>query len=132
MLENGNLQILFADVSTFHKLKREFIKWNESKQLLGYIFTCCITLAPSSTLFAGFTIQSLILVLLCYLASRKEESSREYGFTWLQLRSLGKNLGRRGWGTADIFCHHLDFTCYNIGCVLHCLDKSTSRPEHLL
>ena len=30
----------------------------------GYIFACCIALAPSFPLVAGFTVQSLLAVLL--------------------------------------------------------------------
>ena len=91
----------------------ESMTWSESKQIFGYIFTCSIALAPSLTLFAGFTIQTLIIVPLCRLASTEEGSYWEYGSTCLQLRFLRKNLGRRG--TTDIFCHNLHVACYNIG-----------------
>lgn len=42
-------------------------KWSKNKKIVGYIFTCCISLASSLSLLAGFVVQSLIAVLLCQL-----------------------------------------------------------------
>ena len=55
-------------------------------------------MAPNSPLLSGFTIKSLLTVLLCQLASAEEGGSLEYRCAWLQLRNLRKNLGRLGWG----------------------------------
>ena len=53
----------------------ESMKQSESKQLAGFIFTCCISLGPTSPLLAGFTVQSLLAVLLCQLVSTEEVNS---------------------------------------------------------
>ena len=40
------------------------IKWSVSKQLVGYIVTCCIALASSLPLLAGFAVESLLAEVL--------------------------------------------------------------------
>ena len=87
----------------------ESMKWSESKQLAGYIFACCIALAPSSPLLAGFGVQSLLAVSLCQLASTEDGNSWEYGCAWYQLRILSKKLGRGGW--RDYWCFLTSSSC---------------------
>ena len=64
----------------------------QSKQLAGYIFPSCISLAPSSSLVTAFDVQSLLKVSLCKLASTEEGNSWEYYCAWYQPRTLRKNL----------------------------------------
>ena len=71
------------------------MKSSESKQLAGYIFTCCLALAPSSPLLAVFAVQSLLAVSLCQLLSTEETSSWKYSCAWYHLRILRKKLGKR-------------------------------------
>ena len=80
----------------------ESLEWSDSKKLAGYIFLCCVALALSLPLLAGFVVQSLLAVLLCHLGSTEEGNSWKQGCAWQQLRSLYKYLGRRGWG--DYWC----------------------------
>lgn len=66
---------------------------NEVSKPARYIFACYIAVAPSLHLLAGFVVHSLLAVLVCQLASRKEGSSWEYGAAWYELRTISKNLG---------------------------------------
>ena len=68
----------------------ESMKWSENKQLAGYIFACCITLASILPLSAGFAAQSLLAVSLCQLAILESGSSGEYGCAWQQVKTLPK------------------------------------------
>ena len=74
------------------KLVANFIepmKKSKSKQLAFCIFTCCIALAPSLPLLAGFVVQSILAVWLFQLA-RTDERSCKYSCAWHQLKILCK------------------------------------------
>ena len=85
--------------------------WNEVRinnlAIAGYIFSCCITLLPSSTLLDDLAALSLIAVLQCRLASTQGE---DFGDMAAIDTSSGpcKDIwvGETAW-TPDVFWYHL-------------------------
>ena len=99
-----SVEIMFINVT-------ESMKQSERKQLAGFIFACCIALAPTSPLLAGFVVQSLLAVLLCQLVSTEEINSWNTAVLWHQLRTLQKNLG--WWGCGDYLCFLISCSCFS-------------------
>ena len=84
---------VFEDFCNVSRLSYTFL---ERKQLVDYIFACCIALAPSLSLLTGSEVECLLAVSLCELASMEVESSSEYDCAWQDLTQKFGGGGGRG------------------------------------
>ena len=73
---------VFEDFCNVSRLSYTFL---ERKQLVDYIFACCIAMAPSLSLLTGSEVECLLAVSLCELANMEVESSSEYDCAWQDL-----------------------------------------------
>ena len=106
------------------------MKLSKSKQVAGYIFACCIALGPSLPLLAGFVVQKLLAVSLYQLARTEKGNYWKYGCAWHQLRTLRRDLGRRGWGDCWCFLTISSYCSHHLTVILWTRDQSNNTRRN--
>ena len=111
----------------------EPMKWGKSKQLVCYIFGCCIPLASSLPFLTDFAVQSLLAVSLGRLASTQGRGVLE------NRAELGTSSGHyvsiwvgEAEGTISVSWHHLHVVCFTPMYSLEHVSNQTTYVGRLL
>ena len=108
----------------------EFMTLSKSKQVAGFILACCIAQVPSLPLLAGFVVQKLLAVSLYQLARTEKGNYWKYGCAWHQLRTLRRDLGRRGWGDCWCFLTISSYCSHHLTVILWTRDQSNNTRRN--